>query len=248
MGTPAIANANPIARLIASTIGLKTIMALTGFVWIGFVLGHMVGNLQIFLPGYGPADPELGAHAINKYAAMLKATGGALWVARLVLLGAFVTHVWAAITLARRNKAARPVDYERHSKIQAKASSYYMLISGLMLLAFIIFHLAHFTLGLVQPGAYAINHLDHGLPDVYKMFILGFRNPIFAGGYIISNVLLGLHLHHATSSMFQTLGLRTPKYRRIVDKAGVAIAASATIGNVMMPLAVVLGLIGQSVV
>ena len=245
MSTQAVSNSNPISRLLGSTIGLKTIMAVTGFIWIGFVLGHMVGNLQIFLPGYGGEE----AHAINKYAAMLKATGGALWAARLLLLGAFVTHVWAAITLSGRNKAARPVGYGKQEKIQAKPSSYYMLVSGLVLLAFIVFHLAHFTLGLVQPDAYATNpqFLDHGLPNVYRMFVLGFRNPVFAGGYIVANVLLGLHLHHATSSMCQTLGLRTPKYRPLVDKASVGIAVAVTVGNVIMPLAVMVGVIGQSV-
>ncbi len=241
MSTAANASGSAIGRLLSSTIGLKVLMAVTGFIWVGFVLGHMVGNLQILLPM--PAD---GPHAINKYAAALKATGGVLWVVRFGLLAAFAAHVWSAITLSGRNKAARATTYAVHTNIQAKPSSYYMLVSGLAILGFIIFHLAHFTLGLVQPEA-AGHYLSNGMHDVYTMFILGFRNPIYAGLYIVSNVLVGLHLQHAVSSMFQTLGLRTPKYRAYVDFAGPAISAIVIVGNVLMPLSVLLGLIGGSV-
>ncbi len=232
---------NPIARLFGSTIGLKVVMAVTGVIWVGFVLGHMVGNLQIFLP-----MPEDGVHAINKYAAMLKSTGGVLWAVRLGLLAAFATHVWAAITLSGRNKAARPVGYDRYDNIQSKPSSNYMLISGLVILGFLLFHIAHFTMGVVQPDAYS-RHLPNGMHDVYTMFVLGFRNPVFAVLYMVSNVLVGLHLHHAVSSMFQTLGLRTPGYRGLIDKISPAVAAVVIVGNVLMPLAVLVGVIGRSV-
>ncbi|MCO4761947.1 MAG: succinate dehydrogenase cytochrome b subunit [Myxococcales bacterium] len=232
---------NAIGRLLGSTIGMKILMAITGFIWIGFVLGHMVGNLQILLP-----MPEDGIHAINKYAAMLKATGGLLWAVRFGLLAAFAAHVWAAIVLSKRNRAARADSYAVSNNIQAKPSSYYMLITGLVILGFIVFHLAHFTLGLVQPEAFG-HHLANGMHDVYTMFILGFRNPVYAGLYIVANVLIGMHLHHAVTSMFQTLGLRTPKYQQYIDMAGPAVASVAIVGNVLMPVAVLLGLIGGSV-
>lgn len=241
MSTAVNTGGGAIGRLLSSTIGLKILMAATGLAWIGFVLGHMVGNLQIFLP-----MPDDGIHPINKYAALLQGAGGLLWVARIGLLATFAAHVWAAITLSKRNKAARLKTYAVKQNIQAKPSSYYMLISGLVILGFVIFHLAHFTLGVVQPAA-ASHHLANGMHDVYTMFILGFRNPVYAGLYIVANILLGLHLHHAVSSMFQTLGLRTPKYRVYVDAAGPAIATVVILGNVLMPLSVLLGLIGNTV-
>ena len=243
MSTAANASGSAIGRLLSSTIGLKILMAVTGFVWVGFVLGHMVGNLQILLPMPQGPDP---VHAINKYAAMLQGLGGALWVVRFGLLATFAAHVGSAITLSKRNKAARETTYKVHTNIQAKPSSYYMLISGLVILGFIIFHLAHFTLGVVQPEA-AGHHLSNGMHDVYRMFILGFRNPIYAGLYIVSNVMIGLHLQHAVTSMFQTLGLRTPKYRAYVDIMGPAVSTIVIIGNVLMPISVLLGLIGGSV-
>lgn len=241
MSTAAQASGSAIGRLLSSTIGLKILMAATGLAWVGFLLGHMVGNLQVFLP-----MPHSGIHPLNKYAALLQGAGGLLWIARLVLLGTFAAHVWSAITLSKRNKAARLHTYAVKQNIQARPSSYYMLISGLVILGFVIFHLAHFTLGLVQPEA-ASHHLANGMHDVYTMFILGFRNPIYAGLYIISNVLIGLHLHHAVSSIFQTLGLRTPKYQGYVDAAGPLIATLVIVGNVLMPLSVLLGWIGNTV-
>jgi len=241
MSTAANASGSAIGRLLSSTIGLKILMAVTGFVWVGFVLGHMVGNLQVLLP-----MPDDGVHTINKYAAMLQGLGGALWAVRLVLLATFAAHVWSAITLSKRNKAARAARYELTQNIQAKQSSYYMLISGLVILGFVIFHLAHFTLGVVQPEAANI-FLPNGMHDVYSMLILGFRNPVYAGLYIVANVLLGMHLHHAVSSMFQTLGLRTAKYRAYIDLVSPAIAAAVIFGNVLMPVVAFLGLIGSTV-
>jgi len=244
MSTASSASGSAIGRLLSSTIGLKILMAATGFIWIGFVLGHMVGNLQIFLP-----MPDDGIHPINKYGAMLKATGGVLWVVRLGLLGAFAAHVWSAITLSKRNRDARSHAYAMSTTIQAKPSSNYMLITGLVILGFIVFHLAHFTLGVVQPEVFSrVNpDLPKGMHDIYTMFVTGFRNPVFAGMYIIANVLIGVHLHHAVQSMFQTLGLRSPRYRAYIDMAGPAVAAVAILGNVAMPLCVLLGVIGSSV-
>lgn len=234
-------NAGVFGALLGTTIGLKALMAVTGFVWVGFVLGHMVGNLQIFLP-----MPDDGVHAINKYAAMLKGMGGLLWAVRLGLLAAFAAHVWAAIKLGGVNSAARPVQYRDRKAQVSTFSSSYMRVSGFAILFFVLYHLAHFTLGMTDPGAFN-HHLPNGMHDVYTMFILGFRNPIVAGLYVIANVLVAMHLHHAVSSIFQTLGLRSARYAPIIDKIGPTVGAIVAVGNLSMPVAVMLGLIGKSV-
>ncbi len=239
----ATANARPgvLGALLGTTIGLKALMAVTGLLWVGFVVGHMVGNLQIYLPM--PAD---GIHPINKYAAMLKGTGGLLWAVRLGLLATFAAHVWAAIKLTGINGAARPVGY-REKKFQvASFSSAYMRVSGFAILFFVLYHLAHFTLGFTNPDHFA-RHLDNGMHDVFSMFVLGFRNPVVVGLYVVANILVALHLHHAVSSIFQTLGLRTGRYAAMIDKLGPAVGVIVAIGNLSMPLAVLLGLVGADV-
>lgn len=233
--------ATPWGILLSTTIGLKVLMAASGAIWVGFVLGHMAGNLQVFLPM--PADQ---IHPINKYAAMLKGTGGLLWVARAVLLGALVSHIVAAVQLGQRNRAARPVPYRERRTLATSLSSNYMRVSGFAILFFVLYHLAHFTAGITNPEHYD-RHLANGMHDVYSMFVLGFRQPLIAGLYVIANVLLALHLHHAVSSIFQTLGLRTGGWRGVIDRTGPALAALVAVGNIAMPLAVLLGLIGGDV-
>ena len=228
-------------RLLDSTIGLKIIMAVTGLMLVGFVVQHMVANLQIFLP-----VGEDGLHPLNRYAHALKSLGGLLWVARLGLLGGFVLHIWSAIRLKSMNDAARPVNYDGgKTNIQAGKPSYMMTLSGMVILAFVGYHLAHFTLGLVDVEAFKNSVTVNGIVyhDVYKMTVAGFSQPLVAGLYIVANVLLGLHLHHAASSMFQTLGWRTGGYQELVDKIGPTIAIVVIAGNVAMPLAVLLGII-----
>ena len=135
-----------LARLLfGSSIGRKFLMAVTGLVLVGFVIGHLVGNLQIF------SHPD----KINGYAHFLQSMGGALWVVRLVLLACVVVHIWAAVALSLENRAARgPEGYSSTRWLQAVLASRYMKHSGVVVLAFIIYHLAHFTLGAAQAGTF----------------------------------------------------------------------------------------------
>ncbi len=220
----AAAPARGLRRIVTSTVGLKVIMALTGTVWILFLLGHMVGNLQIF------AAPE----KINAYAAMLHSLGGLLWLVRLFLLAVFVTHVWSAITLARANRAARTEDYSEKRWLKTSATSRYMMISGLVVFFFLAYHLAHFTLGVVH-GAGAVRGEAW---DVYAMVTQSFRQPLVAVLYVVANVCVGLHVWHAASSIFQTLGLRTPAYQPWIDRVGPALGGLILVGNCAMPLAI----------
>lgn len=240
MTTATADSATMAQRIFTSTIGLKVVMAVTGALGVGFVLGHMIGNLQVLLP----AGPD-GLYPINKYAHMLQSLGGLLWAARLGLIAILILHVWAAISLKKRNVAARPVGYDQQADLKASKPSKLMTLSGMTILAFLLYHLAHFTFGLTgaEYNQYtpAINGIVYH--DVQAMVIGGFQQPLVAGLYIIANILLGLHLHHAATSMFQTLGLRRGGYRAIVDKVGPALAVVVIAGNVTMPLAVLLGII-----
>ena len=215
-----------------SSIGLKVVMAVTGLGMVGFVIAHMLGNLQIFL----------GPDKINEYAAFLKSLGEILWVARLGLIAMIVLHVSSAISLSQRIKSARKKQYKAQATVQASAASRYMYHSGVILLIFIVVHLLHFTLGVVQPEYY--DHIDaHNRHDVYRMIILGFQQPAFAVGYIIAMCCLAAHLSHAISSMFQTLGISHPVYTPMIRTGGKMLSVGIALGYIAIPLSVMLGLL-----
>ena len=219
-----------------SSIGAKVVMGVTGAMLVGFVIMHMLGNLQVFL----------GQDALNAYAKSLHDLGGLLWVARLGLIGAVLLHIASGLRLASLNSAARPVAYANETTVQASFASRYMRMSGLVLLAFIAYHLAHFTLGLTHPDHKALTD-SMGRPDVYSMLILGFKQPSVALSYVVAMVLLWFHLNHGASSLFKSLGLRHPKYNSMLDMVGPAVATLVVAGNIAMPLAVLTGVIGKGV-
>lgn len=223
---------NGLQRALASTGGTKFLVGVTGAFLTIFVLGHMLGNLQIFL----------GPEAMNGYAAGLKAMPGPLWAARLGLLAALLIHVVGNVRLNARNKAARPTAYANQQPIVSSFASRTMLISGLILLAFIIYHLAHFTLGLTDPAnAELVDPL--GRHDAYSMVVLGFQQPLAAGAYLIAMALLFLHLAHGVASLFQTAGLRRFDLRLSLDAAGRLFAIVVVLGNITIVLACLLGVI-----
>lgn len=235
-----------ITRLWQSSVGRKFLMALTGIALWGFVIGHLLGNLQVFL----------GPDKINAYAAFLKSQPGLLWSARLGLLAMVGIHVASAISLSAQNKAARPVAYGNGmAPYAASYASRTMLMSGLIVGSFIVYHLLHYTL--LVPGVnlagsdFSTFHekLANGTErhDVYKMLIVGFRQPVIAGFYLIAVALLSLHLSHGLSAMFQSLGItRFSKCGR--DGFAKVVSGLIFIGYASIPLAVILGLIGKEVV
>ena len=222
-----------IVRFAKSSIGAKVLMALTGVLLVGFVLAHLAGNLQIFL----------GPDVFNGYAAMLKGMPGLLWGMRIVLLAAVLLHIASGVRLQRLNMEARPQRYAVKATVQASVSSRTMVMSGLLLLAFIVYHLLHFTLGITDPEHF---HLTDALGrhDAYAMFVLGFQQPLVAGSYMVAMLLLGLHLNHGVSSLFQSLGLNHPRYNGVMRKLGPTLALIVVVGNSVMPLACLLGLVG----
>jgi succinate dehydrogenase / fumarate reductase cytochrome b subunit len=223
-----------LSRFYASSIGKKILVALTGLVLIGFVFGHMIGNLLIFA----------GKDAINEYGHLLQTAlhGGGVWIARIGLLAAVVVHIVATIQLTKANRAARKDAYGKHKAQVSGKASHTMIWSGLTILAFIVYHLLHFT---VRVG----NDYDtyktvlHGetVHDVYRMVIAGFSWAPASIFYIIAMLLLSSHLSHGFSSLFQTLGISTDKTEPLFKKAGYAFAGLILVGNCSIVLAVWLG-------
>jgi succinate dehydrogenase / fumarate reductase cytochrome b subunit len=237
---------NWLSTYTRSSVGGKQVVALTGLALMGFVLVHMLGNLQIYAGLWGPAA---GQEAVNAYAKFLKDMGPALWLFRLGLLAVFVLHLALALRLNIRNRAARPVRYHYESTIQATWTSRHMVSTGVVVGLFVLFHLAHYTFGVVQaaevsPGKF-VNFLDLrdplGRPDVYSMSVYGFRNPVVTLTYVAAMVALTLHLWHGAASTMQSLGLSGGRWRRIIGGAGLAFALLIAAGNISMPLAVLFG-------
>jgi succinate dehydrogenase / fumarate reductase cytochrome b subunit len=206
-----------------SSIGKKFVVAITGLVFIGFLAGHLSGNLLIF------AGPE----AFNEYAEFLHhlGHGSAIWVARIVLLTSLVLHVIATIQLTKENRAARNA-YQHEDTIQASKSSRIMIWSGLTILAFIIFHILHFTVRVDADLA------KFGEDSPWQMVIVGFQNWFVVIFYIIAMSMLCSHLSHGFSSVFQTLGLRSVKTRQALDYLGIAFAFVIWAGFISIPIAI----------
>ncbi|EMJ93245.1 succinate dehydrogenase cytochrome B subunit, b558 family [Leptospira alstonii serovar Sichuan str. 79601] len=205
-------------------------MAVTGLVYFGFVVVHMLGNLQIFL----------GQEKINAYGQSLRDIEPLLWVARVILIVSFIIHVYYAITLSIENKQARPVPYAKNNTVQATLASRTMALTGLLIFSFIVYHLLHFTLGVTNPDQFAMTD-SKGRHDVYTMVVLGFQNPIVAGSYIFAMFLLASHISHGVASVFQTLGLSTPFLSGKIKAGAILFALFIFVGNTSIPLSIWLG-------
>jgi succinate dehydrogenase / fumarate reductase cytochrome b subunit len=217
-------------RGLSSTVGTKFLVGLTGAALVVFVIGHLLGNLQIYL----------GPEAINSYAAFLKSKPGLLWSARLGLLVMVIVHIWGISRLSLRNQNARPQAYALKKPVASSLSSRTMLPTGAILLAFIVFHLLHFTAGVTHPQQFHLTD-ELGRHDVYSMMVLGFQQPLVAISYIIAMAFLGLHLAHGIASVFHSMGWSRPKTAPLLDLAGRVVALLVVIGNISIPVAALLG-------
>ncbi|MCB1279437.1 succinate dehydrogenase cytochrome b subunit [Prosthecobacter sp.] len=220
-----------LSRFYASSIGKKILVALTGLVLIGFVLGHMIGNLLIFV----------GKDAINEYGHMLQTMlhGGGVWIARIGLLTAVVIHIVATISLTKANRDARQDKYGMQKAQVSSKSSHIMIWSGLTILAFIVYHLLHFTVRAGNDYAtYKTTLHGETVHDVYRMVIAGFSWAPASIFYLIAMGLLCSHLSHGFSSLFQTLGISTDKTEPLFKKAGYAFAGLIFAGNAAIVLAI----------
>ena len=208
-----------------TSIGKKVVMAVTGLILFGFVIGHMLGNLQVFI----------GADQMNTYAATLKANAVLLWGVRLVLLVSVVLHTVAAVQLTRMSLRSRPEGYHYKDVIQADYAARTMRWSGPIIAVFVVYHLLHFTTGSVHP--------QFDAHDVYRNVITGFRVWPVALFYIVAMVALAFHLWHGVWSMFQTLGLINPKSDRMIHRLAAVATLAIAIGFISIPMAVLAGLI-----
>ena len=222
------------ARFYAAPIGKKAVMAVTGLILVGYVIAHLLGNLQIY---------SSNREQINIYAAFLHnpSNAAALWTARAILLLAVVLHIVAATQLWLQNRAARPVSYYKKDDVPTSYAARTMVWSGPIIAAFVIFHILHLTVGAVLP--------THDLggnpatPDVRYNVITGFQNYAVSGFYIFAMVLLCMHLYHGVWSMCQSMGISHPRYTRRIKKFSAILAILIAIGNCSIPIAVMLGLL-----
>jgi succinate dehydrogenase / fumarate reductase, cytochrome b subunit len=226
----ALANRGAAGRaeaFLCSTIGRKLVMAVTGVILIAFVIGHMLGNLQIYL---GPAALDAYGEFLEEF---LHGTG--IWIARAVLLTAVLLHIWAAWSLSRTSLLARPVGYRETEHRDSTYASRTMRWSGPILLLFVVYHLLHLTLGSLHPS------FEEG--HVYHNVVAGFSVWPVSLFYILAMLALGLHMYHGVWSMTQTLGLSHPRYNRLRRACASFITVAVVGGNISIPVAVLTGLV-----
>jgi succinate dehydrogenase / fumarate reductase cytochrome b subunit len=211
--------------MLNSSIGLKITMALTGVILSGFVLVHMLGNLQVYQ----------GAEALDAYGKLLRKEPSLLWTFRLVLLSAVGLHIWAFLALTRKNLQARPQAYQARKYKESSFASRSMTITGPLILAFIIYHILHLTTGTVHP--------DFQEGAVYHNLVVGLRGlrGIVGVIYVVAMIMLAFHLWHGVWSMFQTLGAPEDRYRSLGRRIATIFTILVTLGFASVPLAVLTG-------
>jgi len=222
-----------ISTLFHSSIGRKMVVAITGIILILFVIGHLLGNLQIYL----------GPEWINSYSQHLRDLGPLLWLVRGILLLTVILHIYFTILLAIENRRARPDRYKAKEHVKATWASRHMAVSGLVVFAFIIFHLLHFTGHNFNARFPLLKNDPLNRYDVYSMMVYGFQNVYVSAFYIFSLFLLTLHLTHGSSSFFQSLGLNNKRLTPRLALFGRIFAWLLFVGYASIPMAVMLGFI-----
>ena len=220
-----------LALFWVSSIGKKVLMALSGIILFLYVVAHLLGNLQLYA----------SSEAINSYAKLLHSNPGVLWFARIVLLASVGVHAIAGIQLWMRKREARPVAYHDKENIQASAASRTMIVSGLLIGLFVVYHVLDLTMGVTRTSSQGYEELNPAYNVTH-----GFAYAPAAIAYIIAMVALGFHLWHGVYSMFGTLGLTHPRYTENVKKLAAAVATLIALANVSIPVAVLTGLVTYS--
>lgn len=228
------------SRGTRSTIALKLLMAVSGLLFIGFVLGHMYGNLKAFA----------GQESFNGYAEHLREIGepilpysGFLWILRVGLIVALVVHVACAVALWRRAASARSVQYAVKKNVHSSISSRTMRWGGVTVLVFLVWHLLNFTITRINPST---GETGGAAGDPYSLLVDTFDLWWMSIIYLVAMVALGLHLHHGTWSSLQTLGYTSTAKARVRAKAaGWVLAVVVAGGYSLVPLGVLLGLIDK---
>ena len=219
---------NALWKFWDSSLGKKIVMAVTGLAGVGFVVGHMVGNLQMF-KGSGAAE------AMAAYAKLLRLSMPLLWAVRVGLVACVALHVTAALQLSARNRAARPQGYQKVTPAASTLASRTMLYGGILLATFIVVHILDMTLGVAHPN---FTHLDP-----YNNLVYGFQRPLMAAFYIAAMAALALHLVHGAWASFRTLGLKKASERPLHRSIAVVLAVVVALGFMSVPIAVATGIL-----
>jgi len=214
--------------MLKSSVGRKIIMGVTGLILILFITGHVLGNMSLF------AGPD----GINAYAVHLRSLGPVLWLIRLVMLVVFVVHIWIGIALTLENKAARPLGYNQKENLRTGFASETMIYSGLVLLAFVVYHVLNFTMHAVLVPAGTAELVDAaGRFDVYTMVVSTFKQiPLNVALYIVGMIFLLLHVSHGFGSFFQSLGLNREATIPKFNAVGKLYALLVFLGYISIPL------------
>src|SRR5437868_8526358 len=228
-----LARSRPITGLASlwhSTIGKKYVMAITGLIWFGYLIAHLWGNLKIYA----------GPNFLNQYGEFLRTVGEPLfgssqllWVARIILIPAFVIHLYAALQLTTRDRASRPVGYAMRKNVESTIASRTMKIGGVFILLFVIYHVLDFTFGTVNPS------FQEG--NIYHNVVASFHVWPVAVFYVLAMLAVGLHLFHGIWSLFQTLGWNTARTNRLIRNFATLGALLLTLGNISIPIAALIG-------
>lgn len=230
-----------VLSLLRYTVGKKMVMAVTGILLFLFVVGHLLGNLKIYL---GPEEFNHYAAGLRTLGSPLLAYGQAVWITRLGLLVVLGLHLVTMLQLRAISAAARPVDYHRKESGSFSYASHTMFWGGLALAAFIVYHLLHLTVGTVHPDFQVLPGADgHVHPDAYHNAVSGFQVWWVCAIYAVGQVALGLHLYHGLWSACQTLGVNHPRYNHLRRGVAAAIAWAICLGYLSIPLSVQLGLL-----
>ncbi|GAB4182105.1 MAG: hypothetical protein Fur0032_23220 [Terrimicrobiaceae bacterium] len=227
----------PLIGWLFSSIGKKTIVSLTGIALVLFVIGHLGGNLTIY---FGP-------DVLNAYAMHLADLGPLLWLIRLGLLAIVTLHIYFTMLLWVENRKARPAKYAVFAPMKTTVFARSMRLTGLVVLAFIIFHLLHFTVRVIDPAYQNLHTMLDGreVHDVYKMVVLGFSNPIISMVYIIAVFLLAMHLSHGVGSLFQTLGLTNKRLQPLFELGGRLLSTVLFLGYASIPVSILVFGLGK---
>ncbi|MFQ5747793.1 MAG: succinate dehydrogenase cytochrome b subunit [Gemmatimonadota bacterium] len=215
-----------------TTVGRKVAMAVSGAFFVLFVIGHMLGNMKVYM---GPAAFNGYAEGLREFGHPFLARGQFLWIARVLLLASLGVHALAALQLTRVSRAARSVRYRKHEAIEFSYASRTMRWGGVLLLAFVVYHLMHFTWGNAHP--------DFVPGDAYHNFVTGFQVWPVSVAYMLAMVVLGLHLYHGIWSSFQTFGLNGGRFNRIRRPLAAGVALVVALGNLSFPVAVLAGIV-----
>ena len=225
-----------IGRLYESTLGKKAIVAVTGVVLFGFVAMHMIGNMKAFTGTDAEGVPHIDiyAHFLRTMGEPMLPYGVALWIVRIVLLIALALHVVTVIQLVRLNRAARPVPYTRYVHVESTRAARSMLVSGIVLLVYVVVHILQFTTGTIDITPFEAEHVYANLYHAFGVWFIA----LF---YILAMAMLAMHLYHGAWSLFQTLGLDNPDRNRALRGFAGAAAALIFLGYCAIPVLFFIG-------